>query len=201
MTMEVLMPRASTGCAPLPFLSGRRVYLRPLGRDDLNDTYLGWLNDPEVTRYMETGTFPTTREELEHYYQSAGGTRDRIMLAIVEAATGLHIGNIKLEPIQWVHRRATLGIMIGDKRFWGRGISTEACRLTVQHAFRSLNLRRIELGVYADHSAAIRVYERLGFRVEGRLRQTLFREDRYWDSLCMGLLREEFVDSESTPRR
>ena len=47
------------------FVQGSRVYLRPLERDDLNARYLSWLNDPEVTRYLEVGTFPTTNRDLE----------------------------------------------------------------------------------------------------------------------------------------
>ncbi len=62
----------------------------------------------------------------------------------------------------------------------------------VEYGFSRLNLNRIELGVYAEHQAAVRAYERVGFRVEGRLRENMFLDNEYRDSLLMGLLRSEY---------
>jgi len=180
-----------------PFLVGRRIYLRPLDPADATEAYLGWLNDPEVTRYLETGAFPTTRPELERYCADLAGQRQQIMLAIVERQSDRHIGNVKLGPIDWIHRRGTLGILVGERDFWGKGAGSEATRLLVEHAFARLDLRRVDLGVHADHAAAIRVYERIGFKVEGRFREDLYHEGAYRDRLWMGLLRSEYVRPDS----
>lgn len=177
----------------IPFIVGKQIYLRPLEHEDLNEEYLGWLNDSEVSRYLESGIFPYTRDGLERFYKQVAGSSDQIILAIEDKRTGLHIGNVKLGPISWVHRRAALGILIGDKDFWGKGIGTEATRLMVEYGFFRLNLARIELGVCAEHKAAVRVYEKVGFKIEGRRRGSLFHEGRYEDGLWMGLLREEYV--------
>jgi ribosomal-protein-alanine N-acetyltransferase len=174
------------------FVQGSRVCLRPLAREDLNTRYLAWLNDPEVTRYMETGTFPTTARDLEKFYDEVTGTRDQVILAVADKKSGQHIGNVKLGPIHWVHRCATFGIMIGDKKFWGRGAGFDATRLMVEYGFERLNLRRIELGVFAEHDAAVRCYEKVGFKVEGRMRESLFQDGKYVDRLWMGLLRPEY---------
>lgn len=182
-----------------PFLKGESIYLRPLGREDAGETYLGWLNDPEVTRYLETGAFPTTLAELERYCEGLADQRDQVMLAIVDRETDSHIGNIKLGPINWIHRRATLGILVGDRRFWGRGVGTEATRLMVEYAFDRLGLNRVDLGVHAEHAAAVRVYERIGFKVEGRFREDLFHEGRHRDRLWMGLLKSEYVKQNGKP--
>ena len=179
-----------------PFLIGKQVYLRPLEREDLNERYLTWLNDPEVNRYLESGTFPYTRDELEKFYQQVTGSPDHIILAIVDKEADQHIGNVKLGPINWIHRKATFGILIGDKRFWRRGIGTEVTRLMVEYGFFRLDLRRIDLGVYAEHEAALRSYEKVGFQTEGRLREDLFRDGRYKDRLLMGLLRSEYSPSQ-----
>jgi RimJ/RimL family protein N-acetyltransferase len=171
---------------------GSLVVLRPLERTDLNERYRHWLNDPEITRYTETGTFPTTAEDLENYYRSVAGSRNDVMLAIVDRHSGRHIGNVKLGPIHWIHRTATLGILIGEKEFWGKGVGLEATRLMVDYGFQCLNLHRIDLGVFAEHKAAIRCYEKAGFKVEGRMREDLFRDGKYRDRLWMGLLRSEY---------
>lgn len=174
------------------FVRGSRVYLRPLEREDLNARYLSWLNDPEVTRYMETGTFPTTARDLEKFYDEVTGNRNQVILAVADKKSGQHIGNVKLGPIHWIHRCATFGIMIGDKKFWGKGVGLEATRLTVEYGFGRLNLRRIDLGVFADHEAAVRCYEKAGFNVEGRMRESLFKNGEYFDRLWMAVLRSEF---------
>jgi len=180
---------------------GSQVFLRPLRRQDLNERYLGWLNDPDVTCYMETGTFPTTMEDLEKFYLEVTGSRSQVMLAIVDKQSGEHIGNVKLGPIDWVHRRATFGILIGEKSLWGKGIGLEATRLAVQYGFYRLNLRRIHLGVVADHESAVRCYKRAGFKVEGRFRQDLFHRGEYRDRLWMGMLRPERTPQEVKKRK
>ena len=179
------------------FMAGSQVYLRPLERSDLNDRYLGWLNDPEVTHFMESGTFPATMQDLENFYQQVTGSRDQVIFAIADLKSDQHIGNVKLGPIHWVHRSATFGILIGDSKFWGKGIGVEATRLAVEYAFRRLDLRRIDLGVFANHEAAVHCYERVGFKVEGRMRQALFQAGEYRDRLCMGLLRSEYESGKS----
>lgn len=179
------------------FMVGSQVYLRPLERADLNERYLGWLNDPEVTRYMESGTFPTTMQDLENFYQEVTGSRSQVIFAIVDLKSDQHIGNVKLGPIHWVHRCATLGILIGDSKFWGKGIGVEATRLAVDYGFKRLNLRRIDLGVFADHEAAVHCYEKAGFKVEGRMREALFQRGDYKDRLWMGLLRSEYMSAKA----
>jgi len=100
------------------FVDGSIVYLRPLERSDLTERYLGWFNDPEVTRYMEIGTFSSTMEDLE-YYQDVSSSRVQVILAVCEEKNDQPVGNTKLGPIHWVHRKATFGILIGDKASWG----------------------------------------------------------------------------------
>lgn len=174
------------------FAEGPHVILRPLERTDLNERYLGWLNDPEVTRYTETGIFPSTAEDLENFYRSVTGSKNDVILAVVDKESGRHIGNVKLGPIHWIHRSATFGILIGEKEFWGKGAGEEATRLIVEYGFQRLNLRRIDLGVFAEHEAAVRCYEKVGFKVEGRMREDLFQGGQYKDRLWMGLLRSEY---------
>jgi RimJ/RimL family protein N-acetyltransferase len=184
-----------------PFIVGSRIYLRSLEREDLNETYLTWLNHPHITRYLETGIFPSTKESLEKFYEGISQSRDQVILAIVDKKTNRHIGNVKLGPINWIHRKATLGVLIGEKKFWGRGICEEVTRLTVEYGFSRLNLNRIDLGVYAEHTAAIRSYEKVGFKVEGRLRKDLFHEGEFKDRLWMGLLRFEYSGGKGKTKR
>ena len=176
----------------MPFLVGEQVYLRPLEAADVAGPYAAWLNDYEVTRFLETGSYPSTPATAARYVEQITSSADNVLLAIVEKGTEIHVGNVKLGPIHRVHRRADMGIMIGDRTRWGRGYGREAVALIVAYGFERLNLHKIGLGVHADHDDAVRLYESLGFQVEGRLRQHLFRDGTYHDKLVMGVLREEF---------
>ena len=175
------------------FLDGKHLYLRPLARADLNETYLSWLSDPEVTRYMLTGTFPVNMERLGEYYDRMTTSPNHVILAIWDKQPNRHIGNITLNDIDWVSRVANLGIMIGEKQFWDKGYGAEATELMVRYAFDRLNLHKIWLGVYADHEAAMRLYTKVGFKVEGRFQNHLYRDGKYFDMVIMGFTRERLL--------
>jgi RimJ/RimL family protein N-acetyltransferase len=174
-----------------PFLIANRIYLRPLEPEDLGDPYLEWINDPEVTEFLVTGSFPMTARSLEQYYDSVQPPTD-IMLGIVQKEDDLHVGNIRLGPINYVNHSAYIGIMVGDKTMWNRGYGTEAIDLMLGHAFHSLNLHRVVAGVFAEHAAMISVYERFGFVVEGQYRDSWFLHGKYHDEAVLGLLEDDY---------
>lgn len=171
---------------------GPRLYLRRLTVADATDEYVRWINDPETNRYLESGHTPETIESLREYIRLREANPKALFLAIVLKDGDRHIGNIKLEPIEWHHRRAVLGIMIGDARDRGKGYGTEATQILLRYAFDELRLHRVELGVTADNVPAIRCYQNVGFVEEGRAREAVWRGDRFADTLWMGILDSEF---------
>ena len=198
-TTMAYRPRATRSRrAPAPFLQGARVILRPLNIDDLDGPYCDWLNDYHVTRFLETGSFPSTRALLEQYVKRVASHPDNVLLAIVDRASGQHIGNIKLGPIHPLHRRADLGILIGEASFRGKGYGCEAMELILAYGFERLNLHKITLGVHADHRSAVTLYRSLGFRLEGTLKEQLFRDGKFRDKSVMGILRRDYLKRRST---
>ncbi len=183
-----------------PFLVGARIYLRPVEPADVTDAYVDWLNDPGVTRFLQTGVTPTTKTAVRAYVKRAVQAPDTVMLAIVERGTDRHVGNVKLGPIHRIHRRADLGVMIGDKTRWGRGYGKEALSLALGYAFNRLNLRKVTLGVDAGHRSAVRLYRQLGFKVEGVQRQHWFRDGQYRDNVLMGLLCSDYPAARGSVR-
>ena len=173
------------------FIPGDRCSLRALTREDVDTGWAEWFNDPDVTRHMLRGVFPIHREEQVAFYeQIASGAQHDLILAIVDPQ-GTHVGTTGLHRIDWVNRSAEFGIVIGDAGARGQGIGTEATRLICAHGFSHLNLHRIWLGVLAEHAAAIRAYEKVGFRIEGTMREEVLRDGAYRDKLIMGLLAGE----------
>lgn len=182
MTRTLSSRRARRGSPPT-FLVGKKVVLRPLAPADANRRYLAWINDQEVVAHLETGFFPTTLRSLRQYVASRLGRADCLFLAIVNRQTGRHVGNVKLEPINWIHRTATVGIMVGDRRAWGKGFATETLRLVSDHAFQRLNLRKVSAGTRAVNRGVLRAFLNAGFVVEGRKRAEMLINGRPCDVL------------------
>ncbi|MDD5356025.1 MAG: GNAT family protein [Candidatus Omnitrophica bacterium] len=182
------------------FLKGAKVILRPLKKEDINERYLSWMNDQEVVRFMDSGIFPTTLKQLRKFYEGIVGSSSELMLAIVDKKTDLHIGNIKLGGINWIHGFAHLGVMIGDKRYWGKGYGRESCRLMLSHAFCRMNLNKVILGVCVIHDKAVRSYKKNGFKIEGRLKEMYRFNGKYFDKIMMGISRREFKLTEKYRR-
>jgi RimJ/RimL family protein N-acetyltransferase len=172
-----------------PFLVGTHVYLRPLDRADA-PAFVTWLNDPDVARFLRAYR-PMTLSAEEAFIDAIGKGED-MGLAIVLRDGDRLIGGAGLHEIDQRCRRAQFGIVIGDREQWGKGYGTEVTRLMVGYAFETLNLNRVWLLVYEYNPRGVRSYEKVGFRREGVLRQDTFRDGRYWDTIVMGILREEW---------
>jgi len=174
------------------FLRGTKTYLRPIEEADIADPYLGWLNDREVTRYLETGRFPSTPSTLRRYLEGFAGSGTNIILAICDVKTDRHVGNVTLHRINWVHRTADTGIMIGAKEYWGMGYGYEAWSLVLDYAFNRLGLRKVIAGCVAANIASLELQKKLGFKIEGTFRKEVYVDGKFDDLIRLGLFKEEF---------
>jgi ribosomal-protein-alanine N-acetyltransferase len=172
-----------------PTLVGERVTLGPLGPEHL-DSYCRWFADPDVTRYMKRNTPPSLREEQEWFDRVAGSDSDVVWALFAAEA---HIGSIGIHQINWRHRRAITGTVIGDKTRWGRGIATEAMRLRTRYAFDELGLAKLITHVAEPNVASRRALERVGYRTVGVYRRHEFRHGAWLDVWIGELLREDWA--------
>jgi ribosomal-protein-alanine N-acetyltransferase len=170
-------------------LTTERLLLRALEPADLNATYLSWLNDPAVNRYLETRFLPQTMEALQGYWQAHRDDSSSPWFAICLQADGRHIGNIKLGPIQWLHRRADLSLFIGDPTCWGKGYASEGIAVVRDWAFAELDLQKLNAGIYAGNLGSRRAFEKCGFSLEGTLRAEVVSRGERLDVWRMGLPR------------
>lgn len=145
-------------------LEGANIYLRELTSDDASQKYCDWLNDSEVNEFLQTNS--ATTKDLEDYIAQKNKSEDSLLLGIFWKETNEHIGNIKLEPINYNHSYATIGILIGNKGYWGKGVGTEAVNLVVDYAFKQLQLNEVRLGVLAVNAKAINLYKKCGFYID-----------------------------------
>jgi len=174
------------------FLEKERIGLKKLDRSEVTQEYVDWLNDSAVTRTLVSGKLPTGIEDIEAFVASANkpGT---ITFAIYYKESQKHIGNVKLDHIDWISRRAEFGIMLGDRDSWGKGYGYEATKLVIDYAFQTLNLNRIILGVQERNLSAKHIYEKLGFVVEGLRTQEQYVQGEYENCYVMGLTRNRWL--------
>lgn len=173
-----------------PFRIGRTIYLRPLEREDA-PLFVVWLNDPEVTRTLSMHR-PVDLATEEEFIATIPKSEHDFVLGVALQATNELIGTVGIHDIDWKNRHGTFGINVGAKHEWNKGYGTEATGLMVAYAFDTLNLHRVRLLVFASNARAIRMYEKVGFRREGILRQDRFHAGRYWDTIAMAILRDEW---------
>lgn len=174
------------------FLVGQRIALRALRPADVNGPYLHWLNDADVCQGNLHHVYPFSAEAAMAYVRSSGETQQHLILAITLRKDRRHIGNIALHNINAISRSADFGILIGDKKVWGKGFGREAGHLLFSHGFSSLNLHRIACGTFEDNAAMRSLALSLGMKEEGRRRQSVFKHGRYVDMIEYGVLSAEY---------
>jgi len=177
-------------------LSGGRVVLRPLEREHL-ERCVKWFNDRDVTYYLGREQ-PLTMAEEERWFAEYRSKVDEEIYAI--EVDGNHVGNIGLHGIDRANRKANLGIVIGEKDYWSKGLGTDAMRTVLRYAFEQLRLHKVNLDVIDYNARAIHVYERCGFVKEGVRREELWKRGRFVNLVRMSILENEFRDG-GTPNR
>jgi ribosomal-protein-alanine N-acetyltransferase len=172
-------------------LKGKTIYLKPITLNEVNNTYLSWLQDEEVMQGIATTGY--TLENLKSYVAQRVNNPNVAFFTIRANDTTDHIGNIKLEVQDAKAKVSDLGLLIGNKNYWGKGVGLEACRLAITYGFEEMQLRKIYLAVYENNLSAKKIYEKLGFKMEGTLRKHVLVNGELYDKHLMGLFKNEFV--------
>lgn len=171
---------------------GKLVRLREYRREDIG-LKLNYINDPEVLRYLESGIpYPMTLNEELKWFDAISAFKDSYRFAIEAIDESHYIGDCGFNSIDWKNSVASAVIFIGNKTYWGKGCGTEAMQILLSFAFNQININKVRLNVYSFNERAIKSYEKCGFKKEGVLRQEIYRDGKYYDTIVMGLLREEY---------
>ena len=179
---------------PIVTLSGERVAIGPLRRD-LIPLYHAWISNLETTQFTsEAGAVPTLDEEIT-WFETEIRKDNTLPFTIYALPDFQPVGIVNLHQINHKHRKANMGIMIGEPAMRGQGLGTEAVELIVDFGFHALNLNSIWLATYEFNIAGRTAYRRAGFTEVGRRRQCRFHAGRYWDEIHMDILASEFTKS------
>ena len=179
---------------PYPHLfHGERVRLaRPQAEDAIVVAQMS--DDGEYRRWEDTSyARGMSVEEARQLISQQGQDGKSILFHLRTIPEDALIGFVALHDIEWNNQSCTFSIGIWDANYRDKGYGSEATGLALNYAFYELNLFRVGLDVIASNARAIRVYEKNGFREEGRLRQAVHRDGKRVDQIIMGILRDEYI--------
>ena len=168
-------------------LVGKKVILRRHVPANLA-AFRKWYADPEIARLARYQESPMRPEEIERFFAARVVGTDALAMAVHERTTGRLIGTCAFSQMDADNGSALFHITIGEADAWGQGFGTEATSLMMDHAFGTLGLHRVGLFVFEFNERAIRAYTRVGFVLEGRSRQSIRRDGKWWDELAMSML-------------
>jgi ribosomal-protein-alanine N-acetyltransferase len=160
--------------------------LRPLEVDDATERYLSWLRDDEVSRTLDTDGSKQTLDTLRDYILSHNNTT-RFLFGIF-TKDGLHIGTHSFRAVP-EHKRASIGVMIGDKSYWGQGVPLQTRACLIDWAFDNQGLEKLEAGCVSINIPAVYNFKRQRWAHEGTRKAHGIIEGRPVDLLLFGLLK------------
>ena len=173
---------------------GKLVRLRAYRREDVPNA-CSYINEPDVRRFLTPGIpFPILLEEEYKWFESQTAFGDTYNFAIETLRTAEYIGGCGVNSVDWKNSYAVVGIFL-RKSHWSKGYGTDAMSILLRFIFEEMNLNKVALETYSFNERAVASYRKAGFKIEGVLREQIFREGRYYDKLLMGILRSEWENN------
>lgn len=148
-------------------MSDSRVVIRNFNRSDITDEYISWLNDGEVVKYSGQRFLSHDRASAVRYLDSFAGTRN-LFLIITDSVTGESIGTLTVYR-QLNHRVADVGIMIGNRQFWGQGLGLESWMLVISFLINEMGVRKVTAGTIRSNKPMLAIMENSGMKCEAVL--------------------------------
>ncbi|MBC6972792.1 GNAT family N-acetyltransferase [Bacillus sp. Xin] len=172
---------------------GENIKLAAIRAEDIEQMAL-WQEDSEYLRNVDTdAAVPQSLHEIKDHELLKGRKSNGVSFMLRTIQEDILIGFVALHSIEWNNRAGLLAIGIGDKNYRGKGYGAEGLRLILKYAFYELNLHRVGLDVISYNKTAIEVYKKVGFKVEGCMREAVQRDGMSFDRIIMGILRNEWI--------
>ena len=146
---------------------GKNIYLRHPTQEDAMGSWYEWFSDEDTTRYLDARYWPNSLESQAEFYDSLNSDKSKLVLSIIETTNNRHIGVVSLSSINWVHRHADIGIVIGNKDFTRGVYAAETYALILRIAFKRLNLKNVRAGYCRSNKASEALLTLYKFKVAG----------------------------------
>ena len=156
----------------------------------VSQKYIDWLNDKSVTRFTDQYFYNTTKRSIYKYVNTITKSNNEYLYAIKikKNFKTIHVGNIKIGPINYVHKNAYISYLIGDKNFWGMGVATNAVKEITIIAKKKFKLKKLIAGVHSHNTSSIKVLKKCGFKKEGTIKSFgVLNKNKRFDNYIFGL--------------
>lgn len=174
---------------------GKSVYLAPIEREDL-PILMSWRNREDFRKYFREYREINTDMQNKWYESKVLNDPSTIMFSIRNINSHELLGACGLCYINWIHRNADLSLYIGWDNSYidDKGYARESCNLLFNYGFKGLGLNKIWTEIYEFDVKKKKLYESLGFKLDGILRENCFYDGKWWDSLILSLLNKDYAN-------
>ena len=178
-------------------INGTLSYVIPFEEKHLFDPrYYEWLTNIDVVKYIGRDEYlkPIRFEKVREYVETLWRNEYCSFFAIYDATDNKFVGTTKINYLNesgFITRTADIGIMIGDIKYWGKGLATDALFAICQYAFTVMDARKLTAGAVGANVGVIKAFQKIGFSEEGRIRKKLLISGEYMDHVLLGCFREE----------
>lgn len=175
------------------FIKGLDIDLVVVSEEMVSKTnWFRWFNDESITVNMQKHYFPITPSmQMEYFKNCIEGAKDKLQCGIWHKSDEILIGMVALSNIDFHQRKCEISGIIGEKKYQKLKYIIESLKLLMKHSFDQLNMHRL-YGGSINRQVADMMIRLLGFREEGVWRQDVYKNGKYNDVFCIGILREEF---------
>ena len=163
------------------------IYLKELNKKNVTNSYVSWMNDLEVQQYTEQKYKKHTINDVLKFVEEKKKSKNEFLYGIFLKKNNEHIGNIKLGPINRMHKHADISYFIGNKKMWGRGYATKAIKKIISIA-KKKNIKKLQAGCYEINKESIKILLKNKFKLEGILKKQIVFKNKRYDSFLFGLV-------------
>ena len=176
---------------PNIILEGEKFIVKSFEKKYVSKQYLSWMNDKKITQYLHNPQIKYSLNDLKKYYANSDFNK-KILFAVIDKKKNKHIGNMTLNPIDIKNKKAGLGGIIGDKRYWGSTAFVDSLKLLIDYAFNKRDFIRIESSVNENNVACIIASKKAGFKLEGiKKKDIIINNKLVCDTYIFGIINKK----------
>jgi RimJ/RimL family protein N-acetyltransferase len=168
------------------------LFLIPLEQEHI-EIIRGWRNDKDIKKSFFSYDL-INKVQQQNWFEQYCKDNKQLIFAIIDNYNESFIGTIGFNAIDHFNQRAELGTLIGNKEYWGKGYASEALFKLLEYSFNEMNLNRVYSYIIEFNVGSIKKNEKLGFKIEGKLRNHTYKNGKFQDVVIMGILKDEFIN-------
>lgn len=131
-------------------------------------------------------------DDIMRWIEFHNGRKDELVLVVEDTSCSKLIGHVGLYKIDEVAKKTEYGILIADRDYKGRGVGTLCTKSLTKYAFEELGMHKVTAEVLTENKASVGMFTKCGYKIDGTLRDDVYKNGRYYDVYSMSILKDEF---------